>query len=319
MSGFFKTKEIQEHIFLNCYFEMPKIFWFKYFTDRQEYHYAAIKRLGGLSIIYFINQYGQIFDKLLYKSYKVAKRLLRKNKFICSSNKKCDILPKKLIYKNIMNGKKTAPYSKGTLWIVQERYKNPKRDKIWKDYQEWAANYWCDWNEYYKAISSENFYDLINQTECQRFSRLKITGERIYTTDIELAIKSKFGDSKIWLASSMNKISNIWRFLEAVIRSSEPDVFFYCDEEGADTFFYVKKYQNELIHFIHLTNNNTKEWKVVQNITVFQDLFVYAFYKAINLAIRNGEYVLKSNSEYPYFIDLVKGSEIVKTYVWGSG
>ena len=303
----------------DCYFKMPKIFWFKYLFDRQQYHYAVILKQYNLFVIYFINQYGQIFDKLLYKNYKVAKRLLRKNKFVCSSNKKCDCLPKKPIYKNLMNGKKTAPYSKGTLWLVQERYNNPNLDEKWKHYQEWASDYWYDWNNYYKSISSKNFYNLINEAEIRRICRLEITGKRIYTTDIELTLKSKFGESQIWLASSMNNLSNIWLFLEAVIRNTEPYVFFYCDEEGADTFFYVKKYQNERLYFVHLTNNNTKEWKVVQKITTFQDIFIYAFYKAINSAIKNGEYVLKNNGDYDNFIDLVKGSTIVKTYLQGSG
>ena len=299
--------------------KMPKIFWFKYLYDRQQYHYAIVRKEQELFVIYFINQWGQIFDKLPYKRYKLAKRLLRKNKFVSSSNKKCDILPKEPLYKELENGKKTAPYSKGSLWLVQERYKNPKLDEEWKRYQQWAENYWHSWNSHYKLISSKNFHDLINETDTKRFSGLNITGERIYTTDIEFALKSKFGDSKIWLPASMNKISNIWKFLEAVIRSRKPYVFYYCDEEGADTFLYVKKYKNELLFFVHLTNNNTKEWKVEQKITVFQDTFIHAFYNAINSAIRNGEYVLKNNTNYGDFIDLIKGSTIVKTYLLGSG
>ncbi len=73
-----------------CYkpnFDMPNIFWFKYLQDRMKYHYAVINKYNDIYYIFFINENGQIFDYLPYKNFKVAKHLLRKNKFICSSNK----------------------------------------------------------------------------------------------------------------------------------------------------------------------------------------------------------------------------------------
>jgi len=104
-------------------FNMPKNFWFKIYNDRLQIHYAFIVDKNNNIYIFFSNVKGQIFDKLQFKNIKVAKRLLRKNKFVSSSNKKCPYLPITPLYEKIMTGKKTAPYSVGNLWIKQERYK----------------------------------------------------------------------------------------------------------------------------------------------------------------------------------------------------
>lgn len=103
--------------------DMPKIFWFKIYNDRLQIHFAFIIEENNEIYVFFSNAKGQIFDKLEFKNKKIAKRLLRKNKFVSSSNKKCPYLPVTPLYKKIMTGKKTAPYSIGNLWITQERYK----------------------------------------------------------------------------------------------------------------------------------------------------------------------------------------------------
>ena len=111
-------------------FNMPKNFWFKIYNDRLQIHYAFIVDKNNNIYIFFSNVKGQIFDKLQFKNIKVAKRLLRKNKFVSSSNKKCPYLPITPLYEKIMTGKKTAPYSVGNLWIKQERYKTTKSIKF---------------------------------------------------------------------------------------------------------------------------------------------------------------------------------------------
>ena len=104
--------------------DMPKNFWFKIYNDRLQIHFAFIVEEDNEICVFFSNAKGQVFDKLKYINKKIAKRLLRKNKFVSSSNKKCPFIPAQPLYKKLMSGRKTAPYSVGNLWIPQERYKN---------------------------------------------------------------------------------------------------------------------------------------------------------------------------------------------------
>lgn len=105
-------------------FNLPKSYYFKILNDRCKIHWAIIKEEDNKTFIYFINIYGQVFDKLEFENIKIAKRLLRKNHFISSNNKKCPYKPIEPLFLKLNNGKKSAPYSKGNLWIPQERYKN---------------------------------------------------------------------------------------------------------------------------------------------------------------------------------------------------
>lgn len=103
-------------------FEMPKSFWFKVLNDRCEIHWAVIKNENQKYNIYFINVFGQVFDIIELSNVRIAKRLLRKNKFISSNNRKVPYMPIQPCFLYPEKGKKSAPYSKGNLWIRQERY-----------------------------------------------------------------------------------------------------------------------------------------------------------------------------------------------------
>ena len=103
-------------------FNLPKSFYFKILNDRCKIHWAVIMKETDKFCIYFINVFGQAFDKLEFKNINIAKRLLRKNKFISNNNKKCPYMPVEPIFIKLNIGKKSAPYSKGNLWRKQERY-----------------------------------------------------------------------------------------------------------------------------------------------------------------------------------------------------
>ena len=107
-------------------FDMPESFWFKIYPDRQVVHWAVLRKKEENFEIYFVNVNGQAFDKLTFKQEKVAKRLLKKNKFYSSKNVKPPYLPILPIFVNLCTGKKTAPYSKGRLWVVQDRFPSKK-------------------------------------------------------------------------------------------------------------------------------------------------------------------------------------------------
>ncbi len=118
-------------------FDMPEIFWFKIYPDRQAVHWAIIRKINDSNVeICFIDVNGRIFDKLFFKHEKIAKRLLRKNKFYSNRNKKPPYMPVQPLFVNLSTGKKTAPYSKGNLWIPQDRFallKAKKRRRVKKE------------------------------------------------------------------------------------------------------------------------------------------------------------------------------------------
>jgi len=102
-------------------FSMPKTFYFRILPDRLAIHWAIIKEVENKAIIYFINDWGRVFDKLELKSVKIARRQLRKNGFEFSTNRYCPKQPPQPIYINLSEGKKSAPYSKGNLWKSVKR------------------------------------------------------------------------------------------------------------------------------------------------------------------------------------------------------
>lgn len=104
-------------------FDMPKTFYFRYFPEKKQIHWAITKPTQNGTTIYFIHNYGKIFDKIEVKNIKTARRLLRRNGFEFSTNRYCPFTPHEPIYIQLDCGKKSAPYSKGNLW------QSVKRDK----------------------------------------------------------------------------------------------------------------------------------------------------------------------------------------------
>ena len=124
-------------------FDMPKTFYFRYLPDRLKIHWAIIvPKCGGYRppvYVYFINDWGRVFDKLEFKNVKIARRRLRRNGFDFSTNKYCPYMPPEPIYIKLSEGKKSAPYSKGNLFqSVQRDRKFP--DKTRNSYEKgWAT------------------------------------------------------------------------------------------------------------------------------------------------------------------------------------
>ena len=96
-------------------FDMPKTFYFRYLPDRHQMHWAIIVPLKDTyhtpATVYFINNCGRVFDKLEFKSVKIARRRLRRNGFDFSTNRYCPFTPPEPIYIKLSEGKKSAPYS----------------------------------------------------------------------------------------------------------------------------------------------------------------------------------------------------------------
>ena len=108
-------------------FDMPKTFFFRYLPEKGTLHWAIIvpkdKESDSSVYIYFINDWGRIFDRLEYKHAKIARRRLRRNGFDFSTNRYCPFTPPEPLYIQLSEGKKSAPYSKGNLWCSVQRNK----------------------------------------------------------------------------------------------------------------------------------------------------------------------------------------------------
>ncbi len=122
-------------------FDMPKTFYFRYLPERHTMHWAIIKPDDKFVNVYFINNWGRVFDKLEFKNTKIARRRLRKCGFDFSTNRYCPFTPPEPIYIQLSEGKKSAPYSKGNLFQSVQRSKK-HINKIEKTYIKQTANYY---------------------------------------------------------------------------------------------------------------------------------------------------------------------------------
>ena len=107
-------------------FAMPEDFYFRYYPDAREIHWAIIVKAeteDSSVFIYFINDWGRVFDILKFKKKKIAQRRLRRNGFEFTKNRFCPFTPPEPIYILPSSGKKSAPYSKGKLWESVPRSK----------------------------------------------------------------------------------------------------------------------------------------------------------------------------------------------------
>lgn len=121
-------------------FEFPKTFYFRFYPDRMAIHWAIVKPAENFVNVYFINNWGRVFDKLEFKNIKIARRRLRKNGFDFSTNRFCPHLPPEPIYIKLSEGKKSAPYSKGNLWQKVQR-NSKQNEKFQKAYVKTESNW----------------------------------------------------------------------------------------------------------------------------------------------------------------------------------
>lgn len=151
--------------------EFPKTFYFRYLPDRRAIHWAIIKKINEADNndkrvnIYFINDWGRVFDKLEFKNIKIARRRLRKNGFDFSTNRYCPYIPPKPVYINLSSGKNSAPYSKGNLWtkVYRGKQNNKKAQTFHNQNIKRFVNYMNDsetdngfFEKFYPAYHSEN-------------------------------------------------------------------------------------------------------------------------------------------------------------------
>ena len=200
-------------------------------------------------------------------------------------------------------------------------YENP----IWQKMQDFSKDQWYYLSKYNVENKKPSFAELITKSIPKENTDLKILVKLIYGIDLDIYFDSN-DVSNLWIAESMNWIPNIFHFLESVIYSKEKECFYYCDEEGEDSFLYVNKINDNDIRFIHLSEqiyigdgkNESDEYKTRQDVIIGKKEFVKIFYTSIMNAVNNiTKKYLKEEcwDELDEYKILKKGSEIIEKYL----
>jgi hypothetical protein len=133
--------KLKQDIFAVTGINLPLEEWVKRpEVDSEDMLELIIKEVDNKFKIYFINNWGRVFDELEFKKKKIAQRQLRKNGFDFSTNRFCPFIPPEPIYIKLSKGKKSAPYSKGNLWKKVQRNKKHFDKYSKKDLVDYLLN-----------------------------------------------------------------------------------------------------------------------------------------------------------------------------------
>ena len=199
---------------------------------------------------------------------------------------------------------------------------------VWKKMQNFSKNYWDEFSKYNVEKNKQSFYQLIKKSIPEENCDFQITARLVYGIDLDIYFNcNNTTKSTLWVAESMNWVPNVFRFLEAIIDSQKTEKFFYCDEEGKDSFLYVQTINDTQIRFIHLSDtiyidkNKSKndDFNIRQDLIINKKEFVKHFYSAINEAV-NLVKIEELNAEgrtdlLNDFETLKKGSNIIEKYL----
>lgn len=88
----------------------------------------------------------------------------------------------------------------------------------------------------------------------------------IYVGDIE---------SSVWVSSAENRIASLWFFLFSLKNMSDT-CYYYCAEEGPESFIIIKRYSEHQVRFIHLSNKvqDDSNGIVMEDYKIRQDFIV---------------------------------------------
>ena len=143
--------------------------------------------------------------------------------------------------------------------------------------------------------------------------------------DLDVTCQCKNLKIYFWLAEATNWLPNIFSFLEAIICAKSNELFFYLDEEGIDTFLYVKRFDNNKIRFAHLTTRTQNgdyssegDFKIRMDVIINEKAFIKTFYNSIINAI-NGIDRQEIENDWNYQLEeyeiLKSGSHLIEEYL----
>ena len=195
----------------------------------------------------------------------------------------------------------------------------------WEEYQSYAARCWHSCNDILLEWNQETLDDLLSSSKSVNVSNFSIDTRLIFGIDLDIIFNADGKKSQLWVAESVNYVPNIIYFLEAIISTDDNEYFYYCEEEGPDTYLYVKKVTKDDIRFVHISERaqfaeyiKTEEFKIRQDIVINKNQFIKDFYTSITKAVKNTD-IKYIQREWWYqtadFEELQEGSPIIENYL----
>ena len=196
----------------------------------------------------------------------------------------------------------------------------------WLKVQKFSKDYWNSFSRYNEEENKPSFSELIASSVPKENSNLQIITKLIYGLDLDIGFDCNNTNSSLWIAESMNWVPNIFYFLEAIIYSKETEIFFYCDEEGRDSFLYVQTINDKKIRFIHLSDkryigeHTLNDFNIKQDVIIDKREFVEKFYSAIKKAVATVTIDELNEEGWGHLLNdeyelLKKGSKIIEIFL----
>ena len=143
----------------------------------------------------------------------------------------------------------------------------------------------------------------------------------LFDLDFNIIIESDCGKSEIWVASSINDVNRLWRFLES-LTFDKSEYCYYVDEEGPNTFLYIKPINHNDIRVLHISDRQQvspaiefDDVKILQDFIINKKNFINSLYKELLRIISNSNEDEADEYKFGDFERLNKDSQIIKRYL----
>lgn len=143
----------------------------------------------------------------------------------------------------------------------------------------------------------------------------------LFDLDFNIIIESDCGKSEIWVASSINDVNRLWRFLES-LTFDKSEYCYYVDEEGPNTFLYIKPINHNDIRVLHISDRRQvspaiefDNVKILQDFIINKKNFINSLYKELLRIISNSNEDEADEYKFGDFERLNKDSQIIKRYL----
>ena len=143
----------------------------------------------------------------------------------------------------------------------------------------------------------------------------------MFDLDFNIIIESDCGKSEIWVASSVNDANRLWRFLES-LTLDKSEYCYYVDEEGPNTFLYIKPVNQNDIRVFHISDRRQVSPAIeIDNVKILQDFiinkkdFIKSLYIELLRIISNSNENEADEYKFGDFERLNKDSLIIKEYL----
>ena len=143
----------------------------------------------------------------------------------------------------------------------------------------------------------------------------------LFDLDFNIIIESDCGKSEIWVASSINDVNRLWRFLES-LTFDKSEYCYYVDEEGPNTFLYIKPINHNDIRVLHISDRRQvnpaiefDDVKILQDFIINKKNFINSLYKELLRIISNSNEDEADEYKFGDFERLNKDSQIIKRYL----